>query len=205
MARGYKGRDTYSQQAHDDGYAARSVYKLSAIDKRVRIFRQGQRVVDLGCFPGSWSRYALEHIGPSGTLVGLDLEVPRLSGGIFFARSVYEVQASELIALLGGPADVLLSDMAQKTMGDRHVDHYAQIALARTALGLAAQVLRPGGSFVCKVFEGEESSDFQKEAQEIFKKVRRMRPDAVRKQSREWFLVAEDRREVEALADGEGP
>lgn len=194
VARGYKGRDPYSKAAHDEGYAARSVYKLTEIDQRVRLFRPGQRVVDLGCFPGSWSRYTLERIGVTGKLVGLDLEVPLLSGGTFFARSVYEVTADELIGLLGGPADVVLSDMAQRTMGERDTDHYAQIDLARTALSIAETALRPGGAFVCKVFEGSEAAAFQKEAQALFSKVRRMRPDAVRSQSREWFLVAEGRK-----------
>lgn len=194
MARGYKGRDRYGQRAHDEGFAARSVYKLQEIDRRTRILRSGQRVVDLGCFPGSWSRYALERIGGRGSLVGVDLEAPSLSGGQFLARSVFEVTADELRELLGGPADVLLSDMAQHTSGHKDADHYQQLELARQALALADALVVPGGAFVCKVFEGPEAKDLEVEARAVFGKVKRYRPDAVRRQSREWFLVGTGRR-----------
>ena len=181
-------QDHYGKKAKAAGYAARSVYKLSEIDRRMQILRRGNSVVDLGCFPGSWSRYVLERIG-KGRLVGVDLRLPEVTGGIFVEGSCFEVTPQALIEALGGPADVLLSDMAPSTTGDRFGDHIRQLELARRALELASAVLRPGGNFVAKVFEGAESADFQKEAVVHFEKVRRVRPDAVRKESREWFLV----------------
>jgi 23S rRNA (uridine2552-2'-O)-methyltransferase len=108
--------------------------------------------------------------------------------------SVYEVEPSALMEALGGQADVVMSDMAPSTTGDRVADHLQQIELARCALGIAAQVSRPGGSFVCKVFEGGEAQDFVQEARALFTTVKRVRPDAVRRQSREWFLLASGRR-----------
>lgn len=188
--RPYKGRDHWAQKAKDAGYEARSVYKLEEVQRRFRVLARGQRVVDLGCYPGSWSRYALERIGPDGVLVGVDLQAPVFSGAVWIDRSVYEVTAEELTEALGGPADVVLSDMAPATMGDKFTDHIAQIDLARRALRLATEVLVPGGVFVCKVFEGGEAKAFENEARAVFGKVKRVRPDAVRKVSREWFLVA---------------
>jgi len=167
------------------------VFKLQEIQRRFRLLRPGQRVVDLGCYPGSWSRYVLEVSGGRGTLVGVDLSEPALAGCTWIARSVYEVAPEELLEALGGPADVVVSDMAPATTGDKFTDHVQQIELARRALWLATEVLAPGGAFVCKVFEGGEAKDFENEARVRFDKVKRVRPEAVRKQSREWFLVAE--------------
>jgi len=190
----YRSRDRYAKRAKDDGYQARSVYKLQEIDRRARLLRRGHRVVDLGCHPGSWSRFALERIGAGGRLVGVDLEQTELGAGTFLRGSVLEVGFDDLRDALGGPADVVLSDMAPKTTGARDADHYVQIELARRALEIAAALLVPGGALVCKVFEGGEAADFQREAREHFAKVKRMRPEAVRRQSREWFLVATGRR-----------
>jgi len=196
MARGrnnnnYRRPDHYSQKAKAEGYAARSVYKLQEIQERTRILKPGQHVVDLGCFPGSWSKYALQQIGRKGRIVGVDLNEPELPG-VWIVRSVFDVTTEELIEALDGQADVVLSDMAQKTMGTRMGDHYQQIELARFAMNLASQILKPGGSFVCKIFEGPDAQPLQQEARLLFKRVKRMRPDAVRKESREWFLVAQD-------------
>jgi 23S rRNA (uridine2552-2'-O)-methyltransferase len=188
--RGYKGRDPYGKRAKDQGYEARSVFKLQEIQRRFGLLRPGQRVVDLGCYPGSWSRYALEVLGGRGVLVGVDLTVPGFGGGTWIARSVYEVTPEELTEALGGPADVVLSDMAPATTGDGFTDHVQQIELARRALEVAVTLLAPGGSFVAKVFEGGEAKDFENEARVLFESVKRVRPDAVRKQSREWYLVA---------------
>lgn len=188
--RGYKGRDPYAQRAKDEGYEARSVFKLREIQRRFALLRPGQRVVDLGCYPGSWSRYVLEVLGGRGVLVGVDLSAPAFGGATWIARSVHEVTPDELRQALGGSADVVLSDMAPATTGDKFTDHVQQIELARRALELAVAVLAPGGSFVAKVFEGGEAKDFENEARACFERVKRVRPEAVRKQSREWYLVA---------------
>jgi 23S rRNA (uridine2552-2'-O)-methyltransferase len=186
----YKHADKYTKKAKADGFEARSVYKLQEINKRTRIFRHGQRVVDLGCFPGSWTRYAVGQVGKGGRVVGVDLTESLVPNAKFVVRSVYEVEPDEVLEMLDGRADIVLSDMAQKTSGNRDSDHSLQIDLARRALFLAVNLLAPGGSFVCKVFEGAEAADFVNEARAHFGKVKRMRPDAVRKVSREWFLVA---------------
>lgn len=194
MVNPYRRPDRFARRAKEEGYAARSVYKLEEIDRRARLLERGQRVVDLGCFPGSWSRYALERIGRDGRLVGVDLSEPQLAGGAWIVRSVYDVTADELRDALGGPADVVLSDMAPSTTGARDADHYAQIELARRALELALALLAPGGRFVAKVFDGQDAPAFEKDVKAQFTAIRRVRPEAVRKVSREYFLVATGRR-----------
>lgn len=186
----YKKPDRYTKKAQNEGFEARSVYKLEEIDKRARIFRPGQSVVDLGCFPGSWSQYAIQRIGNQGTLVGVDLREPRISNGTFITRSVYEVSSEEILEVLGSHPDVVLSDMAQNTCGDKMRDHYMQIELANCALERAVELLAPGGSFICKVFEGSDAKAFFESARKHFTKTKRVRPKAVRTVSREWFLVA---------------
>jgi 23S rRNA (uridine2552-2'-O)-methyltransferase len=190
----YKRADRFTRQAKEQGFKARSVFKLSEIQRRFRLFKHGQRVVDLGCFPGSWSQYALQQIGKGGVLVGVDFQAPVLPRGTFLARSVFDVTEEELLEALGGPADVVLSDMAPKTTGVALTDHVRQMELARRALEVATIILKPGGALVTKVFDGEEVPEFQKQVREVFGGTRRLRPPAVRQNSREFFLLATDRK-----------
>jgi len=191
MSNPYSKPDRFSKKARAEGYAARSVFKLDELQRRYRLFRQGQRVVDLGCFPGSWSRFLLQTVGRNGRVVGVDLQEPDLAGGHWIARSVLEVTAAELREALGAAADAVVSDMAPRTTGNRLHDHVVQIELADRALELAAELLAPGGTFVCKVFDGEDAPAFVDRVRAHFGKVRRARPEAVRKNSREFFVVAE--------------
>lgn len=183
----YKRPDRFTQKAKEEGYAARSVYKLDEIDRRARILRRGQRVLDLGCAPGSWAKYAIER---TGGVVGVDLTETALPGGTFLTASIYDVTVAQLREALGGNADVVLSDMAPLTTGTRDADHYAQIELARRAFEIACEILVPGGAFVCKVFEGQDAKAFELDVRKRFEETRRMRPEAVRANSREWFLVS---------------
>lgn len=185
----YRRPDRYTREAKEQGYAARSVFKLREIQQRLRILKPGQRIVDLGCSPGSWLTYSAEVTGPSGSVLGVDIEAPAVSVGTVLVKSVLEVEAEEITAALGGAADVVLSDMAPRTTGDPTGDHFAQIELASAALRLAAAVLSPGGHFVCKVFDGEDAPAFAASVRAHFREVKRIRPDAVRQNSREFFLV----------------
>lgn len=199
MSRKHRGRknpyakpDAFTKRAKEEGYAARSVYKLDEIQRRMRPFKQGQKVVDLGCYPGSWSRWLLQKVGKNGALVGVDFSSPNLPGGIFLERSALKVTPEELLELLGGPADAVVSDMAPKTTGNRLGDHVRQIELARHAFLLSTQILAPGGTFVAKIFEGEDAKPFEMEVRPFFDKVKRIKPEAVRQNSVEFFLVAMD-------------
>jgi 23S rRNA (uridine2552-2'-O)-methyltransferase len=186
----YQRADRFTVAAKAQGYAARSVFKLSEVQAKFPILRQGQAVVDLGCFPGSWSRFVLERIGGKGALVGVDLSAPELPGGTWIVRSVMDVSAEELRAALGRQADVVLSDMAPNTTGIAIADHARQLMLARRAHELATALLVPGGTLFLKVFDGEEVPAFQDELRRSFTKLTRYRPEAVRQNSREFFLLA---------------
>jgi 23S rRNA (uridine2552-2'-O)-methyltransferase len=186
----YKRPDRFTKEAKEAGYKARSVFKLEEVQRRFRVFRQAQLIVDLGCFPGSWSQYALQQTGRHGRVVGVDLKAPVLPNGVFLARSVYDVSPEELVEALGGPADVVLSDMAPNTTGVAYADHVQQVELVRRALELACAVLAPGGVFLTKVFDGEEVPALQAELRNRFGKLRRVRPEAVRQNSREFYILA---------------
>ena len=186
----YKGPDVYAQRAKAEGYVARSVYKLKEIDRRLRIFKQGMRVVDLGCSPGSWSRYAFERVGRRGCVVGVDIKPPLISSGPVIVKSILDLTAEEIGELLGGRADVVLSDMAPNTTGVPDADHLRQLELARSAFQVATMLLVTGGAFVVKVFEGGEAAAFQREVKARFGTLKRVRPEAIRKNSREFYMVA---------------
>lgn len=199
MSRKRRGRnpyvgDRFTDKARQEGFAARSVYKLDEIQKRMPVLKPGMRVLDLGCHPGSWTRYAVEKVGRNGTVVGIDIEPTVVAGAQTVHGSIEQTSAESLRELLGGPADVVLSDMAPRTTGDTFGDHVRQIELARLAARTALELLRPGGHFVVKVFDGEEAQDFVQSVRPHFARCKRMRPEAVRKNSREFFLVCHERK-----------
>lgn len=180
--------DHYTKKAKDAGYGARSVFKLQEIQRRTKVIPRGGRAVDLGCFPGSWSRYLLEQ--GIRQLVGIDFEVPKGLQGHFIEGSALDVEAAAILEALEGPADIVCSDMAPATTGNRHGDHVRQVELARRALELATQLLAPGGAFVVKLFDGPEAQAYVLDVRKHFGKLRRIKPDATRKRSVELFVVA---------------
>ena len=190
----YEKPDRFTQEARLKGYPARSVFKLDEIQRRTNLLRPGHRVVDLGCYPGSWSKYALQVIGRRGRLVGIDLEAPQGLRGTYLEQGVEDVDLSELRAALGGPADLVLSDMAPATTGDRFGDHVRQVALAEQGLALALELLVPGGHFCAKVFDGEGAHAFVQSVRPHFTRTRRIKPEATRGRSVEFFVVGLERR-----------
>jgi 23S rRNA (uridine2552-2'-O)-methyltransferase len=185
----YRG-DRFTKKAKAQGYTARSVYKLEEIDRKARLLKPGMCVVDLGCFPGSWTRYVSQRVGLKGHVVGVDLEEPQGIVGNFIVRSVYEVEPEELIEAIGGKADVVLSDMAQSTSGQKDLDHLRQIGLVERAHWLAQRVLKPGGSIVYKVFDGADANACIAMIKQDFESLKRYKPEAVRSVSREFFVAA---------------
>jgi len=164
------------------------VYKLQEIDRRVGLLKKGQRVLDLGASPGSWTLYAAERVGASGRVLGIDLHDPEVSlppQAEIRAVDAFEVDPESL----GGPFDVVISDMAPKTSGQRHADQFRSYELVMRALELTKTVLKPGGAFVAKIFQGAEFADARNAVREVFGKVRIIRPEATRDESYEVFLV----------------
>jgi len=188
--------DPYVKQARDRGFRARAAFKLIELDERARLFRPGQRVVDLGSAPGSWAQVAAQRVGAAGRVVALDiLEMEPLAGVEFIQGDFRESGSLEALeALVGGNVDLVLSDMAPNISGIAASDQARSMDLADLALEFARQWLEPRGAFVVKLFQGEGFDDFVRAARESFEHVRLRKPDASRKHSREIYLVADSRR-----------
>ena len=183
--------DHYARRARDEEWLARSVYKLEEIDKRFKIIRKGDRLLDLGCCPGSWSQYALKRVGPKGEVVGIDLNQPAqfLSSNFRFIQAdVLTLDMEWLIQELA-PVDVVISDLAPQTTGIRSADTSRSISLSKRAAEIAIALLKKRGHFVCKVFEGEGLKPFRSETSRHFRQASLFRPTATRKGSREIYLI----------------
>lgn len=185
--------DFYTQQAKKENYPSRSVYKLKEIDEKFRLFKKGDKILDLGCAPGSWMLYIAEKVGKKGKVVGLDIQeikIP-LQGNMFFVKAdVFKVRASgDLCLTLNDKYQGVVSDLAPKTSGIRARDASMSLLLVERTLEIAKKVLMKGGNFVCKVFEGENSERFLKEAAKNFCFVKKFKPKATTKGSREFYCV----------------
>jgi 23S rRNA (uridine2552-2'-O)-methyltransferase len=183
-------KDHYFRRAKREGYAARSLYKLEEIDRKHRILRPGDRVVDLGCAPGSWLQYAAGKVGPKGLVVGVDLaEVnASLPPFVHVLRADILALAPETLLAFAPRFDALLSDAAPATTGVPFADHARSIELARRTLELARAVLRPGGVWLCKVFQGEELDSLRADARSSFRSLVEAKPKSSRDRSVEMFL-----------------
>lgn len=182
--------DRYTHRAKKEGFAARSVYKLEEIDKRLRLLKPGGRVLDLGAAPGSWTQYAGPKVGPKGKVVALDLEplrVPVPPHVKVLRLDIFATPIEELQAL--GPFDVVLSDMAPHTSGVREADVARSEALVECAVHLAAKLLVPNGNMVAKIFQGSGFEDIRKTMRGFFNEVRVLKPEAIRKESKELYLA----------------
>lgn len=186
-------RDPYVRQARRDGWRSRAVYKLEQIDRKERLLKPGIVVVDLGSAPGSWSQYVTQKLNGRARVVAVDLLPMDSLADVEFVQGDFREEDvfDRLLAAVGEDgADLVLSDMAPNISGTRAVDQPRSIYLVELALDMARQVLRPGGSFVCKVFQGEGFDAFVKDARNSFERVRVIKPRASRPGSREVYLVA---------------
>ncbi len=187
-------RDHYFKKAKQDNYPARSVYKLEEIDKPARLLFAGAAVLDLGACPGSWTLYAAGRVGPTGRVLGIDLNA---AGTAFPGNVTYLIgdmldpgpEIAEAFTRLG-PFDVVLSDMAPKTTGVKFTDQARSLELCQAALSVAVERLKPGGAFVVKIFQGPDAPAFQKGLRDWFDKVRVAKPKSSRAESKEIFYVA---------------
>lgn len=190
----YRKPDRFTDAAKKAGYPARSIFKLSEIDKRVHLLSPGQRVLDLGASPGSWARYASERVGPRGQVVAVDLEPLNTALGpnaIFIQGDALD---PSLDVKKAAPYDVVLSDMAPRTTGNKLGDHARSVELFVRALEVCDQVLVKGGKFVGKIFMGEDFPAAREEVRKRFAKHRILRPEAVRTVSYEIFVYAEGKK-----------
>lgn len=184
--------DMWVKKSREDGYRSRASYKLIALDEKDRIFRPGQIVVDLGAAPGGWSQVAVERVGDKGVVIASDILEMNPLAGVEFVQGDFTEQSvlDELLELMGDRrADVVISDMAPNMSGMAAVDIPNAMGLVELALDMSQQVLKPGGVFVAKVFQGEGFDTLLAEMRKSFNTVVSRKPDSSRARSREIYQV----------------
>lgn len=182
--------DPFAAKARADGYRSRAAFKLTELDDRLKLIKKGMRVLDLGCAPGGWLQVAKQR-GIT-QLVGVDLlDVDPISGVEILKIDFTDPACGPaLIAALGGPPDLILSDIAPNTVGHKQTDHIRIVGLIEAAADFAFEVLKPGGAFVAKAFQGGETEAVLKLLKERFTKVQHIKPKASRAESSEVYLAA---------------
>jgi 23S rRNA (uridine2552-2'-O)-methyltransferase len=190
-----KVKDYYFNKAKKEKYPARSVYKLEEVQKKYRVLRPGDSVLDLGCHPGSWSLYASEVVGKQGLVVGVDLQETACTarqGGSDIHWLQQDIRNPELIEQVRKfrPAfKVIISDLAPKTTGNRWADHQQSLRLIHWTLELARSLLHEHGHYVCKAFQGEDFPEFVQQLRGLFEMVKVIKPRSSRSESREVFVL----------------
>jgi 23S rRNA (uridine2552-2'-O)-methyltransferase len=184
--------DPYVRAAKAEGYRSRAAFKLVELDNKFRFLKHGGRVLDLGAAPGGWIQVALKKVGETGKVVGADiLEMEPIPGATTLQADLLDPDTPDLLKReLGGPADVVMTDMAAPTTGHRATDHLRTVALFEAALDMANDVLKPGGVFVGKVFQGGASGELLARVKKMFRDVKHVKPPASRAESVELYLVA---------------
>jgi len=184
--------DPYVAEAKRLGYRSRAAFKLIQLDARFHLLAPGRRVVDLGCAPGGWTQVVAQRVGAYGKVLGVDLlAAGPIAGAALLIGDFREPAMTQRIRdTLGGPADLVLSDMAAPATGHAATDHLRIVALAEDALAFAATMLKPGGAFVAKVFQGGSDGALLVALKRAFAEVRHAKPAASRAESAETYVVA---------------
>lgn len=188
-----KLHDKYFKMAKREGFLARSYYKLQELDHRTRLFRRGDRVLDLGACPGSWLEYILPRIGEDGVACAVDLNVidKKFKGRVLFRKKDIRDITPDDFSEATDQFNAVVSDMAPKTSGIKATDQARSHELCETAFELAKTMLARGGHFVCKILESPDTPAFRKSLEPHFAQVRTMKPDASRDESMETYLVCQ--------------
>ena len=189
--------DPYVAEARRLGYRSRAAFKLIELDDRFRLLLPGRRVVDLGCAPGGWTQVAVERVGVRAgrsVVVGIDLtETAPMAGAAILRADIHDPAVTAAIkAALGGPADIVLSDMAPAATGHAGTDHLRSLALAEAGFAVAAEILGPGGSFVAKLRQGGGEGELLAALKRSFTELQWAKPPASRAESAETYIVARD-------------
>ena len=187
--------DPYVAEARRLGYRSRAAFKLIELDNRFRLLLPARRVVDLGCAPGGWTQVAVSRVGAGsgrGKVLGIDIaETAAIAGATILRTDIFDPELTAAVrAELGDLADVVLSDMAPLTTGHAATDHLRIVALAEAAFAVAVDILKPGGSFVVKVFQGGAQGALLAELKRSFAEIRHAKPPASRAESAETYVVA---------------
>ena len=195
----FERKDAYYRRAKREGYRSRAAYKLEQIAAKEKAVRPGDRVIDAGAAPGGWSQVILELVGPKGKVAAVDLLPGKPLPGAnfrFWLRDLSDAALpAELLSFFGGKADAVLSDAAPNTTGSTFTDQVRSADLVRTIFSLARETLREGGTFLAKIFGGAEADAVFRELKPYFGELRRVRPEATRKESFELYLLGKGYRE----------
>jgi 23S rRNA (uridine2552-2'-O)-methyltransferase len=184
-------QDHYARRAKKEKFPARSVYKLKEMQQKYNLIKKGDKVLDLGCAPGSWLVYAAKLTGNKGGVVGIDLKPvsARVPSHVRVYQGDILSMDNELFKLTGKGFNVVLSDMAPATTGSRHVDSARSFNLCQAALSIAQETLVSGGSFVCKIFHGEDFKTFSDAVKQKFNRHKIFKPQSSRKASKEIYII----------------
>jgi 23S rRNA (uridine2552-2'-O)-methyltransferase len=189
----YNPQDRFFKKAKQEGFAARSVYKLQEIDQKLKVFKSGMSVLDLGASPGSWSQYASQRIAPNGKLLGVDLSPVTVSlpNSVFIQADLRDLSLAETFKEHGfhPPFDVVMSDMAPKTTGIKSADQARSLELCELALDVAMTFLKQNGIFICKFFQSGEFGQLRNAIKREFARVEAIKPESTRSISKEIFLI----------------
>ena len=183
-------RDIFVKKSKIEGYRSRAVYKLQEIDHKFKIFKNGISVLDLGAAPGSWSQYALKNI-KSGKIVSIDLLDFKKIGNIHQIKGDFteDRYKKEIIDYFGSKVDVVLSDMAVNTTGNKNIDSIYTGELCMEAMQFSKNILKKNGKFISKIFMGSTFNEIMKESKIIFKEIKVFKPSSSRKDSKESFII----------------
>ncbi len=189
----YNPRDHYFKKAKEQNFAARSVFKLEEIDKKYKIFKPNQVVLDLGASPGSWSQYSSQKVGDKGRVLGVDLSpvTVKMKNAVFIQADLRDLNLEDIFKEHGfePPFDLVLSDMAPKTTGIRMTDQARSMELCELALDIAKKFLKKDGHFICKLFHSDDFTVLREEIKKNFQRFEAVKPDSTRKISKEIFLI----------------
>jgi 23S rRNA (uridine2552-2'-O)-methyltransferase len=188
--------DHYTQKARKDHFPARSVFKLQEIQQKINLIQKGNRVLDLGCSPGSWLMLAATLAGPAGSVVGIDIKPVTVTLSSHVRVFIADMLAlpDEISEAIGRDFHVVISDMAPSTTGNKSVDAARSFDLCQVALSTAQNRLLPGGAFVCKIFQGEDFEAFIQRIKSLFHRHRIFKPQSSRKASREIYIIGLNKR-----------
>ena len=192
--------DHYSRRAKKEQFPARSVYKLKEIQRKYKIIKKGDRILDLGCFPGSWLLYAADLTGEKGEIVGIDLKplsksvLSKVPSNVRIYTGDVLCIDDELIRSVGKDFNIVISDMAPDTTGNKNVDAVRSFNLCQAALRIAKDLLVDGGSFICKIFQGEDFKEFIDSIKLSFNKHKIFKPQSSRKLSKEIYVIGFEKR-----------
>lgn len=183
--------DHYSRRAKKERFPARSVFKLQEIQSKHHLIKKGDKVLDLGCAPGSWLLYAANLTGNKGQVVGIDLKpvTEKVPSHVRIYTGDILTLDDRFFESLGKDFNVVVSDMSPATTGNKHVDSARSYNLCQAALSIAQTLLIPGGSFVCKIFQGEDFKEFSDSVRSVFKSHKIFKPQSSRKASKEIYII----------------